>query len=113
MGIVKYPFGPADVLTPAPDEGVIEVDIENQLTIIKLRDLDDAVQIVLNPAADIQPGAIVKIDLLQTADEADVTWGSDIVALALVGVPSDRDVIELMWDGTEFVGGEWEKVIID
>lgn len=110
MGLVKYPFGPATKLAPA-HVAVHSITIENQLTFITLAGMSAATEVDLTPAADLEPGAEVIIDVVQGATGRNVTLDANIVALDLVGVANDRDTITLTWNGTAFVGGAWEKVI--
>jgi hypothetical protein len=113
MGKVKYPFGAADRLTPVPVAGAVELTIDNQLTFVSLSGLTEETEISLNPSADLEPGATVIIDVQQgiETDEQDVVFGDDIVAPALTGVFDDRDKITLTWNGVEWLGGVWEKIV--
>lgn len=113
MGKVKYPFGPADNLTPTPDaeDGTVVLTIDNQLTFVKPEGLTEECEVTLNPSADLEPGAEVIIDVEQGATPQDVVWGADIVAPELTGVANDRDKITLTWNGSEWIGGVWEKIV--
>lgn len=110
MQKVKYPFGDATRLTPA-HAATHNITIENQLTFIKLTGMTGAPTINLTPGADLEPGAQVVIDVVQGATERNVTLGTNIVALDLTGVANDRDRITLTWDGAEFIGGAWQKIV--
>lgn len=109
MGFVKYPFGPATELAPAHVANH-QITIENTLTIIKLAPTA-AIEVDLIPAAGLDIGAEVILDVQQDATGRNVTLDAAIVAPDLVGVANDRDKIHLKWDGVAFVGGAWAKVV--
>lgn len=112
MDKVLWPFGEADVLTP-DYAAEVALEIENNLTIIKAPTLTGALEFTLTADPELRPGAKVIIDVTQGATGQDVTFaaGGDVVAPDLTGVANDRDIIELTWDGSEFVGGLWQKVV--
>lgn len=115
MSEIVFPFADAEV-ADLPDAGTMNIEIKNTLTILKKSGgFGQAVTgLSLTANKDLRIGSRVKIDIAQGATPRNVTFGSagsTIVAPALTGVASDRDTIELVWDGTAFVGGEWAKVV--
>ena len=109
---VKFPFGAADVIQPG-DAATITVDVKNTFTIIKFPAgaLGGNRTLNLTASQDTMPGSRVKVDVVQNTPARNLSFGSNIVAPALAGVVNDRDAIELVWDGEQFVGGTWEKVV--
>ena len=63
----------------------------------------------------LQVGAKVVFDLLQGATGRSVSFGSagdTITSPDLTGVNLDRDVLELIWNGTDWVAtNAWFKVV--
>lgn len=109
MGTVKFPFGPAESLAPA-HTATHNITIENMRTHIKLSPTA-AITINLSAGANLEVGAEVLIDVVQDGTGRNVTLGTGIVAPDLTGVANDRDTIRLEWNGTEFIGGAWAKVV--
>ncbi len=110
MGFVKFPFGEASSSAPA-HAATHNIDITNQLTVLKFTSLAAAITINLLPSSELEVGAEVLIDVVQGGTGRNVTLGDNVVAPDLTGVANDRDTIRLMWNGTEFIGGAWDKVV--
>ena len=113
MAEIKYPFGAADIQTPA-DAETINVDITDQLTILTMPTLGGNRTLNLSASEELMPGAVVFIDQAQNGTGRDLAFGSGgstIAAPDLTGVANDRDTIALMWNGSAFVGGAWAKVV--
>jgi hypothetical protein len=112
--VTKFPFADAIVRAEVGDAN-ISVDVKSTLEIIQISGLDAARTLDLVPSSDLMPGSKVVVDVEQGATAQNVAFGSTgstIVAADLVGVANDRDVITLMWDGTEFVGlSAWVKIV--
>lgn len=109
MGVVRYPMGPATKLAPA-HAAVHNITIDNT-TFLKLTGLAAAITINLAADAGLEPGTEVHIDVVQGATGRNVTPGTGMVAMPLTGVANDRDTLLLKWNGTEFIGGAWAKVV--
>lgn len=109
MGLVKHPFGPVTSLAPA-HAATHNITIENQRTHIKLSPTA-AITINLAVTPDVEVGAEVLIDVVQDATGRNATMGTLIKALGLTGVANDRDTLRLEWNGTEFIGGAWSKIV--
>lgn len=115
MSEIVFPFADAEV-ADLEDAGTMNIEIKNTLTILKKSGgFGQAVTgLSLTANKDLRIGSRVKIDIAQGATGRNVAFGSagsTIVAPALTGVANDRDTIELVWDGTAFVGGAWAKVV--
>jgi hypothetical protein len=78
---------------------------------LKLTGLSAATIVNLIPASDLEPGTEVHIDVVQGGTGRNVSLEDNIVAPDLTGVANDRDTITLKWNGTEFIGGAWAKVV--
>lgn len=113
MTKIKYPMGTADVITvDAPTAGGHELTIDNNLEIIKLTGLTAATTINFAFANLLEAGARVVLDVVQGATGRNVTLGTGAKAPVLTGVASDRDSIELIYDGTELIAtGPWVKTV--
>lgn len=109
MGVVRYPMGPVTKLAPA-HAVTHDITIENT-TFLKLTGLAAAITVNLAAADGLEPGTEVHIDVVQGGTGRNVTLGTNIVAMDLTGVANDRDTILLKWNGTEFIGGAWAKVV--
>lgn len=115
MDGIVFPLADATVVALG-DAATFNVEIDDTLTIIKRTGgFGQAVTgLSLTASKDLRIGSRVKVDIAQGATGRNVTFGSagdTIVAPALTGVANDRDVIELVWDGTAFVGGTWQKIV--
>ncbi|MBL6448570.1 hypothetical protein JMN32_19825 [Fulvivirga sp. 29W222] len=112
MSIIKFPFGAATLETP-DSAAAISVDVANTKTLIQVSPVE-AVTLDLVANDGLVVGSEVHVDIIQDATGRNVTFGNTgdtIVAPDLVGVPNDRDTIALVWNGTSFVGGVWNKVV--
>lgn len=116
MSEIKFPFGEAKVVALG-DAATYNVQIANTRTVLKRTGgLSQAVTgLSLTASKDLLIGSQVKVDIAQGATGRNVTFGSagdTIVAPALTGVASDRDVITLTWDGSAFVADSvWQKIV--
>lgn len=108
-----FPEGNADVQSPA-SAAAYSLPVANTNTIIQLAPAV-AGTLDLLPSSELKAGSKVMVDVDQGATGRNITFGSTgstIVAPNLTGVANDRDVIELVWTGSEFVAlGAWFKVV--
>jgi hypothetical protein len=115
MNGVNFPEAHATVETLG-DAATFNVAISDALTIIKRTGGFGQVVtgLSLTASKDLRIGSKVKVDIAQGATGRNVTFGSagsSIVATALTGVASDRDVISLTWDGVAFIADTiWQKI---
>ena len=117
MGDIKHPFAAGAIVSPV-HAATIDVTATQDLQIIKLNPtgvetLDLTLPLKAGTAAvvDLVVGHTIKVHVIQDATGRDITMGNNILAVLLVGVADDEDTITLMWDGANFVGGAWEKVL--
>jgi hypothetical protein len=116
MNGVNFPEAHATV-EALGDAATYNVAIADTLTIVKRTGgLSQVVTgLSLTASKDLRIGSKVKVDIAQGAIGRNVAFaqlGSAVVAPALVGVASDRDVISLTWDGVAFVADTiWQKVL--
>lgn len=105
-----FPFGQADVLTPAY-AATIALTINNNMTIVKLSGLNGAVALNLAADAELREGAIVVVEATQGATGRNVTFGGSAKAAGITGVANDRDTVTLVFDGSEFIGIGAQKIV--
>lgn len=101
MEKILWPFGEADVLSPAYAASVA-IEIDNNMTIIVAPALTGAIEFDLSAHAELRPGAIVVINVDQGATGRDVTFGSEVVGAGITGVANDKDTVTLQWTGSKF-----------
>ena len=115
MSKIKFPFAQAD-LQVIPDAATVTMDIASTKTILVARaGFAQAVSLRLQASEDLMIGSEVLIDIKQNANGRNVTLAdnaSTIDGPNLTGVASDRDVLELVWDGVSFVAktAAWNKI---
>jgi hypothetical protein len=113
----RFPWGPAEQIS-INDAAVPDlITIRNTFTIVKKTGGFSQAVTALSLQADpeLLIGSKVKVQIEQGATGRNVTFGaagSTIVAPVLTGVASDKDCIELTWDGTAFVADYvWSKIL--
>lgn len=114
---IEFPFSDANQVV-APDLATFTVTIEDTFTIVNVAagfaQAVTALSIARAPEG-VKVGTKVRFDFLQNGTGRNITFGSagdTIVAPVLTGVADDRDVIELVWDDTEWVASsDWFKVV--
>lgn len=113
----KFPFGAADVQN-VTDAATSTISIVDTFTIVNNGNgLSQAVTALsIDAVGDVQIGAKIMFDLLQGATGRNVTFGSagdTIVAPVLTGVANDRDVLVLVWNGTDWAAetAAWNKIV--
>lgn len=101
--VVKHPFGEATVVQLAAT-GTIEVDIQNDLTILDGATLQatGARTVNLNITPDLKPGARIVILHKTTATET-LTPGTGMKGVAITGVAGKTFATEYFYTGAEFV----------
>jgi hypothetical protein len=114
---VNYPIGDAEVIV-LTDAATSTTNITNAKTIIQAAagGLSQAVTgLSLTADASLMVGAEVVVDIAQDGTARDVSFGSagdTITAPNLTAVINDRDVISLVWTGTEFAAASvWQKIV--
>ena len=117
MTKVRYPFGPADVIT-VTDGDLSSVAIQSNRTILEISGLTGAETLNLGDLsedAEIITGSELSIVVSQGATGRNVTLGTGFHAGApdLTGVANDVDVLELFFNGTSFVPktAAWNKIV--
>lgn len=98
--MVSFPFGPADVQSPAA-AATVAVTLTNYTTIIKLPATGGC---TLNATLDakMQPGAIVLVEYTAT-DVGVLTFGTGFTSATVTGVANKTITRALVYDGTSFV----------
>lgn len=106
-------MGEASVrIIDAPTAAGQTVTIDNNLDVIKLTGLTANTTINFAVADNLEAGARVILDVVQGATGRNVTLGTLAKAPVLTGVNLDRDVIELVYDGAEFIAvAAWVKIV--
>lgn len=115
MSNISFPFGNAEEVV-ITDAATSTITIEDALTIVSAGPIGQAITALSLAVVDRLPiGSKVVIDIQQGATGRNVAFGSageTIVAPDLTGVDLDRDIIELVWTGSDFVAlGAWYKVV--
>lgn len=116
MSNIKFPAGNAKVVVMT-DAATSTIAIDDTFTIVDITGgLSQAVTgLSLTASVNLQVGAKIVLDLLQGATGRNVAFGSagdTITAPNLTGVANDRDVLELIWNGSDWVAvGAWFKVV--
>jgi hypothetical protein len=116
MGTLKFPFGDAQI-TELTDAATSTETIVDALTVLQASSgfAQAVTGLSLTAGVGLNKGAIVIVDVAQNGTGRNVTFGSagdTIVAPVLTGVLNDRDIIHLVWIGTEFVAlSDWYKVV--
>ena len=111
---VDYPFAPIKVKELA-DQATIDVAVESREEYLQVSNgLSQTSTLNLTADESVPKGAKVFIDVQQGGSGNDLQFGSGgdtIVAADLTGVANDRDVIELVYNGSEWVAkSDWYKV---
>lgn len=107
------PTGDVSVRTiNAPTAAGQTITVSNQLDIIKLTGLTGATTLNFVAGSLLENGAKVVLDVVQGATGRDVILGTGVVGPTLTGVADDRDTIELVYNGTEFIAiNAWVKIV--
>ena len=107
-----------EVQALANNDATITIAVTEQLTIAQISALELAITALqIDGGAALQPGARVIVDCQQDAAAGDnITFDSTsdtIVAPVLTGVVNDRDIITLIWTGSEWIAttAAWEKIV--
>lgn len=100
--VVEYPWGSADIQTPA-FASTIAVSISNQLTIINPATLTGAVTINLTLDQGVKAGARILYIALSDGTARATTFGTGFqMAAGMAGVISKTKAIEFIYNGTAF-----------
>ena len=116
MSNVKFPFGDAKQVT-ITDAATSTITIEDSLTLVSAGTISQAITALsLTAGADLNIGSLVMFDVQQGGTGRNITFGSagdTIIGAVLTGVANDRDVIELVWNGTDFAAKTiaWAKIV--
>lgn len=110
----SYPFGNIDWITPASATGATAVTIDSLDTVIYLASMAGAVTLNLTVESSVRRGARLRILVLQNATGRNVALGTGFItngAPDLTGVANDYDVMECIYDGSQFISTQtWQKV---
>lgn len=113
MATIKAPFGKPDYRTvDAPTAAGQDLAINSNDTVIKLTGMTGATTI--NAVADdqLEAGARLVVHAVQGGTGRNVTLGTGFTGPNLTGVANDEDLVEFVYDGTNFVAlSAWYKVV--
>ena len=98
---VSYPFGNADVQTPAY-AATIGATITDRMTIIKPAVLTGALTLNLTIDQGILAGARLLLVALSDGTARTVTFGTGFTSPVLAGVISKTKAIEFVYDGVSY-----------
>lgn len=99
--VVEYPWGVADVQTPAY-AATIAATISNQMTIINPATLTGALTLNLTLDQGVKAGARILFIALSDTTARTTTFGTGFTSPTLAGVISKTKAIEFVYDGTTF-----------
>lgn len=109
---IKYPWGAAEVQTPA-DLDTVDIAIKNTLTIIAIDSVTDSVLFratSINSA--VANGArIMFINQQSAASPGPVRFGTALNGLEVTGVASDVDVVEMFYYNGAFYQVSEDKAV--
>ena len=103
-GIVKAPFGPADIQTPT-FASTIELTIENSVTVVQLT-VTAAVTFSLATITQgfaHNAGDTITFTLVDDGSASTVTWGTGLTAVASALVASKTLNVTFIYDGANYV----------
>lgn len=98
---VQYPFGPADIQTPAYAAS-ITATITDQMTFITPAVMTGALTLVLSINSGVRAGARILVTALSDTTARAVTFSTGFTSPVLAGVISKTKTIEFVYDGTTF-----------
>lgn len=101
MSKVKFPFGPADVITMT-DAATIALEITNTKTIASVS-LSQAATINVTPEDDLPIGSELHLKVTSDGTARDVTLGTNITGPTLAGTISKTKVQTFVYDGSAFL----------
>jgi len=102
MSEIKWPFGDADVQSPAYATP-LAVTITDQMTILKPAAMSGALTINLTISAEVKIGAKLVLRALSDGTARTVTFGTGFQSGTMAGVISKTKAIEFTYDGTYFI----------
>ena len=107
------PTGDVSVRTiNAPTAAGQTITVSNQLDVIKLTGLTANTTLNFVAGSLLENGAKVVLDVVQGATGRNIIFGTGAKGPTLTGVNLDRDTIELVYDGTEFIAtSNWTKIV--
>lgn len=98
---INYPFGNADIQTPAYAATITATIIE-AVTIITPATLTGALTLNLSISAEVKAGARILFTALSDGTARTTTFGTGFTSPAMTGVISKTKTIEFVYDGTTF-----------
>lgn len=101
IGDVQYPFGAADVQTPAYAASITIV-VTDQMTFVAPAVMTGALTLVLSINSGVRPGARLFLTALSDTTARAVTFSTGFTSPVLAGVISKTKTIEFAYDGTTF-----------
>lgn len=100
MAKIGFPFGPADVLSPAYAVA-LPIPVSNPMTIIKTS-LTGAQTINLAISKDLPAGSIIQLQAGSDGTARATTFGTGFLAPVLAGVINKILVQTFIYDGVQF-----------
>lgn len=101
-GIVKFPFGKADVVSKGY-AAIIDVDVLNMETIVNIGTLTGATTLNLNVNHQVDPGANITVKITADGTNRTVTFGTGITAVAHTVTASKSFAYSFKYDGSKFI----------
>lgn len=109
MSEVSYPFGPADVQTPAY-AATIAVTVNNAKTLLNIAQLTGAATLNLTIDGDLPAGAELIVKAQSDGTARDLTPGTGMTGTAIAGVISKTKYATYVYDGSTFVHTATQQV---
>lgn len=103
MPTIKWPFGPAEIQSPAVHAAAPTITITNGKTFLTLPTMTSAVALNLNIDADLEAGAELILRAKSDATARDITPGVGMTGPVLSGVIGKTKVVRYVYDGSTFV----------
>ncbi len=105
MDGVNFPFGKATSTTLAPaGTGAAAATISDNFTFLNLGTFSAATTLTLTASSEIRVGARVLIQGLVDGTNRVLTFAGDTLLAAQTFTASKTRVVELVWNGSKFVG---------
>ncbi len=100
---IEVPFPTAEGMTVEVVDGVIEIDIKRDKTIISIgAPLEESIAVVLNKLASVGVGAIVVLGMSATGGSRTVEFAGDVIHPDLIIPENKYATIMLICDGEKF-----------
>ena len=105
MDGINFPFGEATTSTLAPlATGAAAVTIQDNFTFVSLGTFSAATTLTITAHAEIRVGARVLVQGLVDGTNRVLSFAGDAMAAATTFTASKTRTVELIWNGSKFVG---------